>query len=287
MRVARSLDGGVHVVWYDENQGATHVMRRSGDGGATFAAARVVASGFAPSRSPFPFFTWASYPLVATDPADPRRLYVAWSADSGSDQTDVFLTRSIDGGATWGLPIRANDVSAVPRHVFFPALGVDAGGTVRIAWGEDRFDLANAGTLPYDVFVAASGDRGASFATPERVSTVSSDPRSEPIGGNFLGDGFALSASGVALWTDTRNGNADIFAAAADGGAVCGDADRNGAVTVTDGVQTLRAAAELSSACELATCDVDANGRITVADGVSVLRKAADLPVGGTCGPAR
>jgi hypothetical protein len=64
---------------------------------------------------------------------------------------------------------------------------------------------------------------------------------------------------------------------------VCGDADGSGTVTVTDGVQTLRAAAGLDSMCTLATCDVDGNGTITVTDGVAVLRIAAGLDVTQNC----
>jgi hypothetical protein len=56
-------------------------------------------------------------------------------------------------------------------------------------------------------------------------------------------------------------------------------------VTVTDGVQVLRAAADLSSDCSQRqnSCDVDGNGSVTVSDGVNVLRLAADLPVTTNC----
>ena len=70
---------------------------------------------------------------------------------------------------------------------------------------------------------------------------------------------------------------------------LCGDADGSGLITVTDGVQTLRAAAELSSSCTLARCDVDGSGRLSVTDGVNVLRAAAGLAVNLSCasgGPA-
>jgi hypothetical protein len=63
---------------------------------------------------------------------------------------------------------------------------------------------------------------------------------------------------------------------------LCGDANDNGTITVTDGVQALRAAADLSSTCEDG-CDVDGSGSITVSDGVNVLRKAAGLTINETC----
>jgi len=63
----------------------------------------------------------------------------------------------------------------------------------------------------------------------------------------------------------------------------CGDADGSGSVTVTDGVQTLRSAAGLSSTCTAARCDVDGSGSITVTDGVNVLRKAAGLSAPDAC----
>ena len=64
--------------------------------------------------------------------------------------------------------------------------------------------------------------------------------------------------------------------------AVCGDANGDGRVSVSDGVQTLRAAAGLSSRCD-DKCDLDGNGKITVSDGVNVLRKAAGLTAVEAC----
>ena len=63
----------------------------------------------------------------------------------------------------------------------------------------------------------------------------------------------------------------------------CGDADGSGTVSVTDGVQTLRAGAGLSSTCTPARCDVDGSGAVTVTDGVNVLRKAAGLGAPDAC----
>jgi hypothetical protein len=66
--------------------------------------------------------------------------------------------------------------------------------------------------------------------------------------------------------------------------AVCGDANGDGNVSVSDGVQVLRAAAGLSSSCTgNDDCDVDGSGSITVTDGVNVLRKAAGLSTVDNC----
>lgn len=85
-----------------------------------------------------------------------------------------------------------------------------------------------------------------------------------------------------------------VFGLAAPAAAqVCGDADGSGAVTVTDGVRVLRAAAGLGE-CATEVCDVDGNGSVTLTDGVNVLRAAAGLGQatgcstgGGSLGPRR
>jgi hypothetical protein len=75
----------------------------------------------------------------------------------------------------------------------------------------------------------------------------------------------------------------------------CGHTNRDSTmetVTVTDGVQMLRAAAGLQSTCELrdgsdlyymASCDMNGDGHVTVSDGVNALRTAADLSAEHHC----
>lgn len=63
---------------------------------------------------------------------------------------------------------------------------------------------------------------------------------------------------------------------------LCGDADGNGALSVTDGVIVLRSAAGLATTCS-ASCDVDGSGSVTVTDGVNVLRRAAGLTGAAAC----
>lgn len=64
---------------------------------------------------------------------------------------------------------------------------------------------------------------------------------------------------------------------------LCGDADGNGSVTNADGVQTLRAAAGLSSVCTVDICDMNGNGNVTVSDGVQVLRASVGLSAESRC----
>ncbi|MCC6848587.1 MAG: hypothetical protein IT294_08810 [Deltaproteobacteria bacterium] len=87
----------------------------------------------------------------------------------------------------------------------------------------------------------------------------------------FLALGLAAGAAGAAAPATAQ---------------VCGDADGSGVVGVSDGVQTLRAAAGLDSVCTAAVCDVDGSGAVTVSDGVGVLRKAAGLAIDERCGGA-
>ena len=289
---AVARNGDVYVAWFDCNAatGSTEMVARSLDGGRTFQTPRAAAFDVEPPLSPLigsAFRVPPSFPALATDPTDAARLYVTWSANDGAAQSDVFVSRSLDGGGSWSAPFRVNDdPPGNPRDQFFPWIAVTAAGTVRVMWGDDRLDAVNAGGHNYDVFVADSDDHGATFGANVRVTTVSSNPDTTAFAQPFIGDYFGLSASGVPIWTDTRNGNDDVFAAPLAALTVCGDADGNGDVTVTDGVQVLRAAAELPSSCTPAVCDVDGDGSVGVTDGVNVLREAAGLSAPDACSGA-
>lgn len=59
--------------------------------------------------------------------------------------------------------------------------------------------------------------------------------------------------------------------------AQCGDANRTGSVTVSDGVLVLRAAAQLPANCPQERCDMNLDDQVTVTDGVLALRIAAGV----------
>jgi hypothetical protein len=211
---AVAVSGDLYVVWFDCNSGIRQMVRKSSTGGISFGPAVAAASGLTEAPSPLigSNFRVGSFPAIATDPTDASFVYITWSSDNGPSQTDVFVTRSLNAGATWSAPVRVNDdPPGNPRDQFFPWIAVDTDGTVRVMWGDDRLDLLNPGGKFYDIFMAESVDHGASFGPNIRVTTESSNPDFDGFNGMFIGDYFGLSASGVAVWGDTRNGNQDIF----------------------------------------------------------------------------
>ena len=130
--------------------------------------------------------------------------------------SDVFASSSRNAGASFSAPVRLNDdPTNDARDQFFPAITVDDSGTVHAMWGDDRLDTVNPGGRNYDIFGAVSTDHGATFGANTRISSKSSNPNVYP-GGTFVGDYFGITACGTAVWTDTRNGNEDIYAAAPD-----------------------------------------------------------------------
>ncbi len=103
----------------------------------------------------------------------------------------------------------------------------------------------------------------------------------------FQPDGKIVAAGG-ACFSNQKGGDSGCFASLAryesDRTQLCGDADASGALTVTDAVATLRAAAGLEGPCNTGVCDVDGDGAVGVTDGVNVLRAAAGLPATLSCG---
>jgi hypothetical protein len=217
---AVGADGSVYVTWFDCNSGDGERVRKSADGIA-FAPAVSAASGLTRCPNPLPGASFrdssAAFPTIATDPTAASRVYVAWSSCTATAQADVFLSRSVDGGATWSpTPLRVNDDGpSNPRDQFFPSITVDDAGVVRAMWGDDRLDTVNPGGHNYDIFNANSTDHGASFGTNVRVTSQSSNPDAD-FGGTFIGDYFGIAPCGTPIWTDTRNGSEDAFAASPD-----------------------------------------------------------------------
>jgi hypothetical protein len=152
------------------------------------------------------------YPAAGVDASG--NLYVAWADGRNLGHgNDILYTHSVNGGNAWSAPITVNSDRGSADQLL-PSLAVGRDGSVTVAWLDNRNDAAN---YNYDVYLAHSTN-GASFGANQRVTNVSSNPDNDPrTQGTMIGDYFALGAGdGVAhaFWTDTRNGNEDIYSAA-------------------------------------------------------------------------
>jgi hypothetical protein len=135
-------------------------------------------------------------------------LYLTWADNrngTASDtNTDVFVTRSTDGGRTWG---PARQITTNRDDQFFPWLSVAPTGTVAIVY----FDRGFAHPL-IDTSLAQSRNRGATWSL-RRVSEVSWNPNLAFRLGLFIGDYNGLdttATTALPFWTDARFAEPDV-----------------------------------------------------------------------------
>ncbi len=107
-------------------------------------------------------------------------LYVLWSDQrNGSDDTDVFLSRSEDEGENWSLPIRVNNDSGKAQQ-FFPWASIDPQtGYIYVVFYDRRNSMGNE----TEVYLAKSSDGGQTFSNYK----ISESPFT-PNAARFFGD---------------------------------------------------------------------------------------------------
>lgn len=217
-------DGTVHVLYQDFGddvrdfeglEGPVHegsfelVLTRSEDDGATFDDGTVVEPAVVPTERFLVYLP--KFPSIAVD--DDARIYVSWAGGGASaEDSDVFLRRSDDGGATWSRPVTVgDDPSGMVHQQYLPRVAVAPDGRVDVLYFDRRDD-------PEDVLttaaLATSFDRGETFSTvvvsdtafDSRVGPGSERNRADP--GTRLGLA-SFDDAAYAVWTDTRRGTLD------------------------------------------------------------------------------
>lgn len=213
-------DGDFSVVW-EVNQsagtGAIFHDRLDGvtlAGGADTTVSTVQITDFAAATSKIPAQPDRGIFSVATVDVDRStgRTYVSYAdrANNTTDDTDVFVRISDDGGTSWSAATRLND-DATTTSQFMPRLAVDAtDGTVYAIWYDARHDVTNNALV--DIYSTISVDGGTTWSPNHRLTDAVSD---ESVGnplrytGNYL-EYIGLSASSGAAhvaWTDARSAN--------------------------------------------------------------------------------
>ncbi len=242
-------DGTLHVFWVGGDiDSATceffwslkHV--RSIDGGETFTAPTAIRRTFGHTNEVDGNIAVYNQPAVAADISGGHfdgNLYIVYASSLGSNPEtgdfNIECTRSLDNGQTWSSPIFVNDdyvgVDAVYDQ-FHPWLTCTEGGVLAVIFYDQRTDTLSH--YSFDAFVAYSFDACETFTVNHRISEVSVNPsllekgeteKQEPADGSRAARshraGRIAEYIGItayydhvnATWTDTRNGNQDVYGA--------------------------------------------------------------------------
>jgi len=177
--------GNIHAVWSAGDAGRRKIY-------ATTMAAQT--TGFGPSVQVTTDSADHCYPDVAL--GDDGTLYMVWQ-DDRNGHWDIYASLSIDG-QTWSEPIQVTDSESDETH---PAIAVGSGESsdlVYVTWQDDR-------NSHWDIYVATLTG-GFGDGTISRVTSDSAD-QTEP--------DIAIDGNGAVylVWTDTRNGQADLYGA--------------------------------------------------------------------------
>ena len=129
---------------------------------------------------------------------------------AGTD-TDLFVAKSSDNGGTWTAPVLLNtngnsDVGSFDSPSDHgPQIATDANGNWVAVW-VGSYDLAGiSGSTDADIFVAMSGDSGATWTSPSQLSTSgASDSGADFFPGIFY-QHVGGEGSWMAMWASAEN----------------------------------------------------------------------------------
>src|SRR5437773_6795744 len=166
-------------------------------------------------------------------------LYLAYGGWGGSTtQSDVFFSKSMDGGGTWSSPFKVNNYLGAAAQLE-PSLFFDHNRAIYVAWT----DSLNGNQ---DIFFSKSTDGGLSFSANVRVNDITANFQTQP--------DIAVDSAGLihAVWTDGRNigstGPDIYYANSTDGGLSFNPSQRvnNDAVAAEQGEPAIAVAPDRS-----------------------------------------
>lgn len=215
-----------------------YLVVRSTDGGQTWSSPTMMASLEDGSRD-FPLNvdgrqTLTNYQVrapitgnVVADPTNTHRLYFAFfdnrngvhDSDHAVTDTDVFLVKSTNDGASWSAPAQVNPTdSGAGNDQWFPFVAVDpTDGTVGVAYNDRSYDPTHD---TYGATLSESPAGGSSF-TSQQVSTDASRARESVFfdagadapgcetcarfNGDYIGLAYGSNGEANVTWTDMRD----------------------------------------------------------------------------------
>jgi hypothetical protein len=155
-------------------------------------------------------------------------IYINWSDQrNGTDDTDIWLVKSTDGGNTWSQPVRVND-DPPGKQQFFTWLAIDQtnGYLYFVFYDRRNYDDNNT-----DVYMARSTDGGETFTNFQ----VSEEPF-VPNPNIFFGDYTNVTAHNNVIrpiWARCQNSQMSIWTAIVDPTVVGIEEEIKGAVPIS------------------------------------------------------
>ena len=190
--------------------------KRSPDGGATWPATPQVIDDVTATWDD-PGARDGVYLISSAIARDVGAVFVTWNK-SVNNRPNIMISRTDNNGASWSAPTRVN----LPRagvSAFNPTVDTSLDGqTVTVTWMDTR--NAPDGRNFVDMYAATSTDGGATWPEDFRISDRTTDVRlaQSTSRGFMLGDYYGFAAghtpndASVAVWVDTRSGEADPVA---------------------------------------------------------------------------
>jgi hypothetical protein len=200
--------GVIHVSWARND---TIWYTASKDFGETFTPERYVAVQENGWKIPIPGIPRANgFPVMVADYTTGEHqgnLYINWATQHTADYTEVYFSRSTDGGQSWSEP-QAISKNKIRTHRFFTWMNIDPDNGNLYAVYYDRRNHSDEST---DVYLAWSKDGGRTWK--ERKISKSAF---KPVDSFFFGDynhidvrhGFVMP-----VWTAMEDGFLRIYTA--------------------------------------------------------------------------
>jgi hypothetical protein len=212
--ISSDSSGNVYYL-YPAFSAQTITMRKSSDGGVTFAPPVTVASTQGSFDFPIPAmplrhaFIYASADVDLSNSAYRNSIYVAYT-DTTAPQSDtpannharIQVAYSRDGGATWQVrtPHSTSDSASVDR--FHPWMKVDKNGRVHVVFYDTSNSIDRTGV---DYYYSYSNNGGDGWTTPTRLTSINMPkPTSSFEWGDYNGMDMALTQA-LGIYTDNRD----------------------------------------------------------------------------------
>jgi hypothetical protein len=305
IRFRRSLDGGTS--WDDPEQVNTHPIRHPGIDRPTGCETISDCGRRVPIQRPTlngDIRMLAQAWLAVDGSGGPfnGNIYVTWASDPPDplDNSDIFLSRSADGGKTWSEEVQIAAGSVTDQ--FDPFVAVGANGTLSMAWYDRRNDPSH--NFNIDLYTAVSRDGGVTFDPISRVTDASfpvppltgqptrSGNFDPAVSACYMGEYIAVAADATNFyyaWGDNRNTvvsaaypkgrpDPDVFfdrrPAPLVAGTCVGDCDASRTVTVDEVLTMVNIALGNVAVSRCDAGDASRDGQMTVDEILAAVNNA-------------